>query len=624
MSDPLDQPIPSPPPTAANDAPKVELGEPLSHTTPPSPQNLPGIERPVENPQPAKVDTDDQSADEPAQDEPPARARELPALEGPPIMHHGALQGDAGTADQAEAEVRREFELVPWIGERWRWYDWPYRLLTVVIFGRHVRRLWPSYVRRGANRLMNLLEAFNYLQRERISHLDDPLYTLRLPDTEKVRLPVFWLVEYYSPSHAAELLKRLSQGKWRRDISRPGDLPHKSFRRGRDARNPASWEHIATFVPLTSQLPSFAGTRTKLPSDFARVDLQLIPIGSSLTAVVAAFTLNTTAEHALDSALREPHDPQLHWSKGTLQVRERMFVGIRRVQAERERLHDAGRSWLARELPGAFAERDKPQHPALDLLWMNHYDPMAPERSREFSNYPRALGLDNSPFRRTVLPEYEGMRLDDYWSEHDGHERRDEGWQLVSRPDERSDGGGGGTTLIGSLNHVVPGLITRLGLFALLDEKQVQAARARDAAHRLHAKRPVASASALRRAVLKGGLDLATIADDIEALSASSYRYGWTLPAIEIHKTGEGRADSRPNKNVVRGWAKRQRSWARELRQQDASLTEILGLSASLSASIDSIRSQRWSLAVALLSLASSGIAAYLAYVAILIAQSAQ
>lgn len=523
--------------------------------------------------------------------------------------------------DFVGAEVKRQFEQVPEIGARWRWYDWPYRFIELAVFGERIRRFWPKRFRRGANRLLNIFSAFNYLERERISFLDDPLYTLNLPEQESIRLPVFWLVEYYSPSHAGELQDRLAKGKWRRDISRPGDLPHESLRRGRDSRNPGGWEHLATFVPTNSGRSSFDGTRAALPSEFASIDVRLIPIGSSLTAVVAEFRLTKEAQFLLDTALRENHDPQLHWSKGTLQVRGRMFVGIRRVQFARERLHDVGRTWMARELPGAFADRNRAQHPALDLLLTHAYNPVAPERNRDFSNYIRSFGLDNSPFRQTLLPEYEGFRLDDYWAERDGRGRRDEGWQIVKKTDEGSSGGGDISTIT-ELGYVVPGLLTRLGLFALLEEKQTQAARARDAAHRLHAKRPVGSAKALRRSVLKSSLDLASIAGDIEALSDSPSRYGRFLPNIEIRDTRTGREDGQPDQKVVQDWAKRQRGWARELRRQDENLTYILGLSSSLSASIDSIRSQRWSLAVALLSLITSGVASYLAYVAIVIAQS--
>lgn len=526
--------------------------------------------------------------------------------------------------DLISARVKRAFEQVPEIGARWRWYDLPYRLLMLAVFGKRVRRFWSKRVRLGANRLLNILSAFNHLERERISHLDDPLSSLQLPEDESIQLPVFWLVEYYSPSHVGELQHRLTRGKWRRDISRPGDLPHKLLRRGRDSRNPSGWEHLARFVPMQSESPSFEGTRAALPSEFASVDVRLIPIGSSLTAVVAEFRLSPAAQSLLDTALRENHDPQLYWSKGTLQVRQRMFVGIRRVQTARERLHDLGRSWMALELPGAFADRNKPQHPALDLLWTRAYDPVAPEHSRDYSNYLRALGLNNSPFRHTLLPEYEGVRLDDYWVEQVGRDRSDEGWQLVSRSDDGLSCGRGDTSTIAELAYVVPGLLTRLGLFALLDEKQTQAARARDAAHRLHAKRPVGSAKALRRSVLKGSLDVATIASDIEALGDSPYRYGWSLPDIEIHDTRVGHEDDKPDEKVAGKWAKRQRGWARELRRQDENLTYILGLSSSLSASIDSIRSQRWSLTVALLSLITSGVAAYLAYVAITVAQSSQ
>jgi hypothetical protein len=115
---------------------------------------------------------------------------------------------------------------------------------------------------------------------------------------------------------------------------------------------------------------------------------------------------------------------------------------------------------------------------------------------------------------------------------------------------------------------------------------------------------------------------VATVARDIEALAASACRYEWEVPALATRRReADGWAKSR--KGLLKDWAKRQAEDARRLADLDPELLSILGLSSSLNASIEGIRSQRWSLFVALLSLVSSGVAAWLAYLALVVTSAA-
>lgn len=452
------------------------------------------------------------------------------------------------------------------------------------------------------------------------------MYEVLVPEGESVALPTFWIVEYYSPSHAEDLTRRIGSRKWRNaDYTRP-ESAGDAVRRGRQHATGLGWQAIATLVSHESDGWIYPGAvRARLPAQFRSISIQLLPLGSALTAVVAQFTLTETAAKSVDAALRVPYLPELRRVKGRIQVRQRLFVAIEAVQSARERLHQAGRDWLARELPGLFAVEADAQHPALDLLITKRSDPFAVTwASMDEMNFQRAIGLDQSPFALIESTKWKRIRIMDYVRETDDRSR-DSGLALVCRfddalgrkndfkylGDKRTEG-----AIVASLGFEAPGLISRYGLFELLRVKQVATARSRDSASNLHSRRPIRSARKLRAAVLKSSIDMASVARDIQALAASSYRYEWSVPALTTRRrVGDGWAKRQPA--LLRAWARNQKQDANRLAELDRELLSSLGLASSLNASIEGIRSQRWSLVVALLSLISSGVAVWFAYLAI-------
>ncbi|WP_336633679.1 MULTISPECIES: hypothetical protein [unclassified Microbacterium] len=173
-----------------------------------------------------------------------------------------------------------------------------------------------------------------------------------------------------------------------------------------------------------------------MPEEFRSVSLSLLPLGSALTAVVARFDLTSVASASLDAALRAEYQPRLRRTKGRLQVQQRMFVAIEAVQVTREALHQSGRDWLARELPGLFAVEARASHPAVDLLFTHEFDPFRhADRGRDQMNFERALGLDASPFTLTHSREWKRIRIMDYAFETANRESRDVGLALVAKYD---------------------------------------------------------------------------------------------------------------------------------------------------------------------------------------------
>ncbi|MCC3271106.1 hypothetical protein MUG94_10365 [Arthrobacter gengyunqii] len=559
-------------------------------------------------------------------------ADQAPAPEGRSEVASGeTAEPLAGINSSIRDEVDRQFRLVPVIGTGRRWYDVPYSLLNVLFVGRRYWAKMPKAARRAINRLQNWLLIFNHYDREKIAHPHDPLYNVVVPEDEKVSLPYFWLVEYYSPSHAEDLARRIGSRKWSRADFIRTEGADDAVRQGRQRDGSLGVQDIATLVSHDYQGFFPSAVRMRLPDPFKTISLRLLPLGSALTAVVARFDLTDAAAASLDDALRAEYRPRLCRVKGRLHVRQRMYVALEAVQMKREELHQAGRNWLANELPGLFAIEARASHPVLDLLFTQRFDPFSrKERDRNDMNFDRALGLNKSPLTLIHSPEWKRVRVMDYAFETSNREVRDSGLAMVAkyddalgrknefkyRGDERSEQG-----IMIDLDFGAPGLITRFGLFELLRIKQIAVARARDQASSMHSRRPVTSAKKLRESVLRSSLDMATVARDIQSLAASANRYEWVVPELATRRRETDRW-GKSKKGLLKDWANRQAEDARRLADLDRELLNILDLSSSLNASIEGIRSQRWSLFVALLSLVSSGVAVWLAYLS-LIASSA-
>jgi hypothetical protein len=531
-----------------------------------------------------------------------------------------------GISQEIHDEVARMYREVPEIGARWRWYDWPYRALDLAFTKRKYWPHAPKWCRHAVYGMQHWLRMHNELERQRIAHLNDPIYNIVVPDDEEVSLPCFWLVEYYTPSHAERLMRRVSGRKWTNaDFTHPGS-PGTSIREGRKRDGGLGWQTIATLVK-----PDYVGfypgaVRRKFPKEFKSISLSLLPLGSALTAIVAQFNLTETASTELDASLRAEHRPQLYRHKGSLQVQQRMFVALDAVKKTRKKMHQVGRDWFADELPGLFAVEAKASHPTLDMLFTQGHDPFKKDHpDRREANFQRALGLDQEPFSLTHSPEWKRVRIMEYQFETVDRVLQDSSLVLVAKFDDalgrkktfehhgekRTE-----AAIYREINYGAPGLLTRYGLFELLRVKQEAVAIARDQASSLHSRRPVTSAKKLRRSVLRSSIDMATITHDIETLTGNDYMYEWQVPTLVSRKRNDS-GWSKPKDGVLTEWARRQSKEARKLADLDRELLGILDLASNLTASIEGIRSQRWSLLVAVLSLAASGAAVWFSYIAV-------
>lgn len=550
------------------------------------------------------------------------------ADESEPVPNDPAAAEESNESSGVNSRIAEEFArqraLVPGLGQGKRWYDHLEHVLETLFTKRP--RIWrrlPRGLRGAVNQLHSNLWARNQLARERIGWPNDPIRNIFLPKDEQVQIPAYWVLEFYSPSYISALEHHITTRKWAQgNYMRPSDPMH-SVHQAREEDRGGSWELIATFVPTGTNLMAPGGIATRLPPEIAMVQVRHMSMGSALTAIVAAFYLKPAGSDAVDTVLKREHQPRLRKQGRTTQVTERWLAGIADIQSERNRLHQVGREWLAKELPGIFAREASGALPLLDALITADLNPFDPQSDARYRNYSRSLGFGENEWDVFFSPEIPGFRLSEY-----SPGRRSEStsslytWSLAARlrdaygTKDSFDGYMGGRTCLNvaqRLDDVVGPLLARLAVTALLDVKQRRAAVSRDLAHRQNSHRPVANAKRLKSAVLRNSLDLATIASDITSLAEDKRRYEMNVPTIHRRAGAWDKRATAIKKDILEAWAQNQIEVAAKVLELDRALVQILGVVADLTTSIESIRSQRLVIVVGVLSLAAAVAAVWIA-----------
>jgi hypothetical protein len=534
--------------------------------------------------------------------------------------------------DSIGIELERQQSLVPYLGSGNRWYDPVWRVLRRTIFHAGRRRWMPTGIRRGIFAVESFFLALNSREREKVSWLNDPLHRVIVPENENVTIPGFWVTEFYTASHIDALKRRLRGRDWKYANWTWDRLhPARSIERYRGRPGALGWERIVSLHADGGGSWNPDSLNARLPKGVRSVQLFAVPTGSSLTAVVAAFSLTTDAATSLQRTLVADHAPRLRLMGPTVQVSEPLFVGIRSVIEERDQLHRLGRRWLSREMPGVFAREAGANHPVLDLLVSDVYDPFSARRDAGRANYLRALGLGENEWDIDYLPSLPGFRLngqsrgEPFMSGRDEFRRKHAlTTRLADAFGETWHGAYGEKTaesIFWRLSEDVLGLVVRLSLTPLLELKYERLSQLRDVAHSTQRRGPVRSARILRQSVLDNSLDVTTVASDISKLTGSPHLYEWHVPQVH-RRAGAWQTDpetKRRPRRVQKDWlaklAEQQSELARELQQGDTALLSILGVVSSLDASIEGIRGQRAALTLSVLSFVAAIAAIYVALV---------
>lgn len=522
-------------------------------------------------------------------------------------------------------ELEELSDLIPGIGNGYRWYDWPYRFSRVLLSS-WPRRVIPGAARAWISALSNWLYQFNVHDRNKAQRLDLLHDNLFVPEDEHVHRSGIWLVELFPPSELASLERALKKNGW--NEHRPFSVFNEDnigeLARARSREGVFWWDVINLASRKNGGFNPYA-IREELPADFEYIELKALQVGPSLTAVIAEFHLADNAATKLDREWHSLHEPIMVRSEGKVRTFNRLWASYHQVQTTRRDLHDTARTWLSRRLPGYFARNGAPS-PLLELLLFDKYDPtVLPANYRSHtgriktSNALRALGISESHFEQFESPDLPKLVL----SEAEPHLHRVIGdvpsWTLWgSRPaivkalGEGGLGGYGGDVnraIAGRLVDNMSNFFVMLAISEYLTITENRLAKIRDRASTNHGKFRSRALGQLRKSILTLSLNLTSTHRDVISFWSRPWRwegdadFNAVLTPVEKSRRRKEKRELRPHGSVNKRLRERQEKWFDALIQIDRDHRDILSTVASLGASADSFKLGRVALWVALASL---------------------
>lgn len=522
-------------------------------------------------------------------------------------------------------EVAAVFDLVPDMGEGYRWYDYPYRVLWWLSTGWR-RKLMPPFMRKWLNNGINWLVPFNEHDRHFAESLDSGMHNIRASRDEHVTTPSIWLVELFPPADLPRLEAALRKNGWdvRQRFSPIDERNHVMLARSRSGGGSVWW----TLINVVRHDRNWLGmdaVRERLPPEFDYIELKAVQVGQGLTAVVAEFHLQDEAAQALDVEWHKQHEPLLLWERPRPRSLNRHWATIHQVQLARRSMHYAARDWLTARLPGFFARMERPQ-PLLELMLFDKLDPTllpqpAQNRDQRVSEDDalRALGIERPVFRMLTSPDIPKLVL--HCQQQIGKDPLgdDPTWTLWgSRPAVLKEvgpenfeyiSGNDNEKIAYRLVNNMRNLFLMISVSGYLEATEERFAEIRDRASARHGKFRPQAIHELRGSFLTLSLDLASMQRDVAAFWKRSWHWEGD-PQFSYVPTPDELAHARKEKespevpvSFNKSLKERHEDWFEQLRQADGDYRDILSTVSSLGSSADAFRTGRLALWVAVVSL---------------------
>lgn len=531
------------------------------------------------------------------------------------------LHNSKGTSTYSNSYRDEANELIPHIGEGYRWYDYPYEFLELFL-RKPISKVLPRQLRDWAVKGINSLHQFNRRDLYEAWSLKDQDRNLQIEDDEHVTVEGVWVVELFPPAELHAFERALKRNGWqRRHVYGEDNLQALELSRSAEQ---GMWWRVIDLQRKHARWQAPNARRGNLPPEFESVSLRAIQVGTSLTAVLARFTLSETEYQSLDREWHNQHEPIMVRAPRTRRIisLDRLQSTIWQTQSLRQNLHDAARAWLTKMVPGFFASNDKLQ-PTLDLLLFDQFDPLEDpftkgtraEWAAKADAY-RAVGINVSEMYHMVSEHLPKLALT-------SHRRGGEGeplsgkrvWTLWGQHEAVVDAFGdrellefGGDTKRAIAYEVerLYDLFVMMAIREFLEDNLSLYASSRDRARVMHKKFKPSRLNQLRKTILTLSMNLTTVHRDIKQFWATTsdlpiLRIQWS-PWTKYQDVNRGREPQELGTLNNRLETLHEERF-QHLLETDRNYRDILSTAASLGGSVDTYRMGRLALFVALASL---------------------
>jgi hypothetical protein len=434
-------------------------------------------------------------------------------------------------------------------------------------------------------------------------------------------MPSMFVIEMFPPSEIAHLTEAQKKLGLSAAQSRMYSISP-TLDEARSGAGTWTWWHLGAVVrrgykSAIAMDPVFGD----LPQDLDVVELKALQIGEGITAVLAHFQLTPVGAQRLDVVWHREFQPQIDWGEfggRWPQAKGKQWVAFQHTQEARGAIHEQAREWMRANYFGIFAANGQPQ-PLLDVLIFDEADATLDiDPGSNGHDRLRALGLPHThDIQRS--DEIPGMVLAPAEIRMDSEMEERRTWTLWGKRAvllealaSYSDGLG-----LANDDHSVARYVEdateehflRMSISELLSVFQWRYSQLRDNARRSHSTFKMKYLKELRSDLLTLSLDLASIAKDIRSFNADGWRFDRAKFVYQEAPYAAARANARgfvvhQPINLNKRLYHKQAEMLGALGEVDRNLREILTSAASLTSSMQSLRSGRVALWVALASLA--------------------
>ena len=219
---------------------------------------------------------------------------------------------------------------------------------------------------------------------------------MRIPDGESVIYHCLWLTEFYTPSEAEEMLRRLEtmRASMRQAMGR--DFA-KFVRDMRERTHGGGWHSIGYLVPRGGRTGYGGPDRliTDLPKGVTHAPATVINLTPSLTALVIQFVFDDSVTEEWLAPLHQFHRTRRVIDKGVIRYPGPGQDKPDATAAARAAIRGRCAEWIARHVPGYFSHLSgSDNHPAVEFVTLRRGTPLG--EVGEPDDYLWVLGLNES------------------------------------------------------------------------------------------------------------------------------------------------------------------------------------------------------------------------------------
>lgn len=352
--------------------------------------------------------------------------------------------------------------------------------------------------RYGCRKFPSLIPHPDRLEMLRTSRSRDEEENLKTepPSDELIDLRCIWVVEFYTPSQIAQLLRRFEKLGWNNvNTGLSQHSPTLWIQRLRETAHGGGWFNLGPIHRPGDRRFFHIGRTASLPSEVEYALAAMYSLTSSITCIVIGFVLDEKYSGRLNGALKRKRqtimEPLTRGSYSFPGPASQKAADIRAIRAE---LRESAVNWFRTHLPGIFAGGLlEDVFPTCEFVTLRRAMPFpkAGERDCEAEEWLCLLDIDNDidAWEADGLPslKFTWPLLRDEKSRFHAVVAAKE--DAFSAEELRAYGGGSRTSYVVHVDRLVNGLLSRWALLGMLTGFERHLNNIRDSATFKPAKR---------------------------------------------------------------------------------------------------------------------------------------